>query len=182
MINSQYHLELPLQKNIIIRHNYVLYVIPQYTTYTCTCNLYVVTYLVIKENAVLQVLHVNIILSNHKHACKHKKDSIINNSCSWDKAYFLVTGLGSVWVVGLDKLYSFFCLLFLLTILKKSAYYSSLVYPLFQFKDVTFILKRQFICGCYYSIKKWNIIVLSFAFARKRFFQKRKYSRSQYCD
>ncbi len=35
----------------------------------------------------------------------------------------------------------FFCLLFFLTILKKWAYYSSLVYPLFQFKDVTFILK-----------------------------------------
>ncbi len=43
--------------------------------------------------------------------------------------------------LGLDKFCSFFCLLFFLTILKKSAYYSSLVYPLFQFKDVTFIRK-----------------------------------------
>ena len=36
--------------------------------------------------------------------------------------------------IGLDKLCFLFCLLFLLSILKKSAYYSSLVYPLFQFK------------------------------------------------
>ncbi len=49
--------------------------------------------------------------------------------------------------------------------------------PIIQFRGVTFILKRQFICGCYYSIKKWNIILYSaeFAFVRKSFFQKRKY-------
>ena len=41
---------------------------------------------------------------------------------------------------------------FLPTILKKSAYYSSLVYPLFQFKDVTFILK--IICGCIVALQK----------------------------
>ncbi len=58
----------------------------------------------------------------------------------------------------------FFCLLFLLTILKKSAYYSSLVYPLFQFKDVTFI---QFICGC--ITESEFSIVLSFASSRKAF-------------
>ena len=73
--------------------------------------------------------------------------------------------------VGLDKLCFFFCLLFFLTILKKSAYYSSLVYPLFQFKDVTFILKRQFICGCIVALQKvkYNPLVLSFAFEKKSF-------------
>ena len=73
-------------------------------------------------------------------------------------------------MLGLDKLY-FFCLLFFLTILKKSAYYSSLVYPLFQFKDVTFILKRQFICGCIVALQKvkYNPLVLSFAFKKKSF-------------
>ncbi len=64
-------------------------------------------------------------------------------------AIFIPRGVATRGIrVGLDKLC--FCLLpiiFFLTILKKSAYYSSLVYPLFQFKDVTFILKRQF-CGC----------------------------------
>ena len=74
-------------------------------------------------------------------------------------------------VLGLDKLCFFFCLLFFLTILKKSAYYSRLVYPLFQFKDVTFILKRQFICGCIVALQKvkYNPLVLSFAFEKKSF-------------
>ena len=73
--------------------------------------------------------------------------------------------------LGLDKLCFFFCLLFFLTILKKSAYYSSLVYPLFQFKDVTFILKRQYICGCIVALQKvkYNPLVLSFAFEKKSF-------------
>ena len=73
--------------------------------------------------------------------------------------------------LGLDKLCFFFCLLFFLPILKKSAYYSSLVYPLFQFKDVTFILKRQFICGCIVALQKvkYNPLVLSFAFEKKSF-------------
>ena len=39
-------------------------------------------------------------------------------------------------LLGLGKLCFLFCLLFFLTILKNSAYYSSLVYPLFQFKDI----------------------------------------------
>ncbi len=57
--------------------------------------------------------------------------------------------------VGLDKLCLFFLpIIFLLTILKKSAYYSSLLYPLFQLKDVTLILKRH---GCYYSITESEI-------------------------
>ena len=48
--------------------------------------------------------------------------------------------------IGLDKLYYFLPIIFLI-ILKNSAYnyYSSLVYPLFQFKDITLILKRQLI-------------------------------------
>ena len=73
--------------------------------------------------------------------------------------------------VGLDKLCFFFCLLFFLTILKKSAYYSNLGYPLFQFKDVTFILKRQFICGCIVALQKvkYNPLVLSLAFEKKSF-------------
>ncbi len=74
------------------------------------------------------------------------------NNCISRAFMELYSGINSNAVIGLDKLSFFLCLLFLLTILRKSAYYSSLVYPLFQFKDVTFILKRQFICGCYYSI------------------------------
>ncbi len=77
--------------------------------------------------------------------------------------------------IGLDKLCFFLCLLFLLTILKKSAYYSSLVYPLFQFKDVTFI---QFICGCYYSITESEIIIIlssaEFCLFEKKLFPKEK--------
>ena len=78
---------------------------------------------------------------------------------------------GVVSFVGLDKLCFFFCLLFFLTILKKSAYYSNLGYPLFQFKDVTFILKRQFICGCIVALQKvkYNPLVLSLAFEKKSF-------------
>ena len=56
-------------------------------------------------------------------------------------------------------------------ILKKSAYYSNLGYPLFQFKDVTFILKRQFICGCIVALQKvkYNPLVLSLAFEKNSF-------------
>ncbi len=75
--------------------------------------------------------------------------------------------------VGLDKLCFFFGLLFLLTILKKSAYYSSLVYPLFQFKDVTFINSEKTI---YLWLSHYWVLLL-----RKIFFQKRKYS-IEYCD
>ena len=63
----------------------------------------------------------------------------------------------------------FFCLLFLLTILKKS---TSLVYPLFQFKDVTFILKRQFICGCFIALQKVKYNLNSAEF--KKLFPKEK--------
>ncbi len=53
-----------------------------------------------------------------------------------------------------------------MTILKKSAYYSSLVYPLFQFKDITFIiLKSQLIL----FVVVWLLhVVLSFAFEKMK--------------
>ncbi len=54
------------------------------------------------------------------------------------------------------------CLLFFLTILKKSAYYSSLVYPLFQFKDVTFILKDNLFVVIVTLYRKWNIILRNY--------------------
>ncbi len=74
--------------------------------------------------------------------------------------------------IGLDKLCFLFCLLFLLTILKKSAYYSSLVYPLFQFKDVTFILEKTiclWLLLCITESEIYSSIVLSFAFEKKLF-------------
>ncbi len=62
----------------------------------------------------------------------------------------------------------FFCLL-LLIILEKLAYYSSLVYPLFQFKDIIFILKRQFLWLDWLQKVKYNPLVWSFAFEKKSF-------------
>ena len=75
--------------------------------------------------------------------------------------------------VGLDKLF-FFLPSQKVSLLFKFAW---CIYPLFQFKDVTFILKRRFICGCIVALQKvkYNPLVLSFAF-EKRVFQKRKYS------
>ncbi len=48
------------------------------------------------------------------------------------------------------------------------------LFGVYQFKDVTFILKRQIICGCIVALQKMKL-VLSFAL-RKRVFQKRKQS------
>ncbi len=72
-------------------------------------------------------------------------------------------------------LFSLPTLLFLLTILKKSAYYSSLVSPLFQFKDVKKTIYLWLLLDLYSINRKWNIILynysaeFNFAFEKKLF-------------
>ncbi len=60
---------------------------------------------------------------------------------------------------------------------QRVSHYSSLVYPLFQFKDVTVILKKTIYLWLYCSIAESEpSIVLSFAFEKD--FSKRENTRS----
>ena len=113
---------------------------------------------IIDMHAKLQSQQIDIHTVSENQSCRVNK-----SICTRNESILLFVNSHNTrpWQIML-----FFGLLFLLTILKKSAYYSSLVYPLFQFRGVTFILKRQFICGCIkkWNIKKWNIILYSAEF------------------